>query len=82
MRFSCKCTHSLCVGVLNLEPPAEATVGISEWFIAPGMSRIQQVLFLRELSLPHCATVLLAWAFGPWDFPARQQQLAAMGAVG
>lgn len=39
MRFSCKCTQGLCVGMLTLEPPAEATVGISEGFIAAASSQ-------------------------------------------
>jgi len=39
MRFSCKCAQGLCVGVLTSEPPAEATVGISEQFIAPASSK-------------------------------------------
>lgn len=54
MRFSCKCAQSLCVDVLTLEPPAEAAVGISEWFIAPAFSKSCSLGSLACLAAPQC----------------------------
>lgn len=54
---------AVCVGVLTLEPPAEATLGIPEWVIAAGMTNVQQVPFLRKLSLPRCVC-LGVWLLG------------------
>lgn len=76
MRFSYKHVLGLSVGVLTLEPPTEATVGTSEWFIAPASSKSCSSRSLACLAVPqHCL-------FGSWCFPAGQQQLGAMGTVG